>query len=180
MTTYSIANFIFWGFLVSVAIFVYQGIILPGIRLGLRYRVFRLRDQLRRLVIEGQVEESDKSFLLLHERLNIMCRSLARFDLARVVQGSHNLDDESRAQIATYTRVMETAPEEVQKIFKESLSVFMLALTFNSLFFFVIASLCLLVGVALKSSFRHAKELFWQKVDADTTMAFFSPELATV
>jgi hypothetical protein len=180
MTTYNIANFIFLGCLVSAAIFIYQGIILPGIRLGLRYRVFKLRDQLRRLVIEGKLEESDKAFQILHERLNFMSTSLARFDLTRVIQASHKLDDEDRARIASYSRVLETAPEEVQKIFKESLNVFMLALTFNSLFIFVIASACLLIGVALKSSFRHVRELFWQKVDADTTVAFFSPELATV
>jgi len=44
----------------------------------------------------------------------------------------------------------------------------------------VISASCLLVFVAVKSSFRHVKELFWQEVDADTTVAFFSPELATV
>ncbi len=139
MTPHTIADIIFWSCFASVAIFVYQGIILPGIRMSLRYRVFALRDQLRKLVIEGRIEENDN-----------------------------------------YMRVMEAAPDEVQKIFKESLNVIMLALTCNSLFIFVISATCLLVGITLKSSFRHVKELFWQKVDADTTVAFFSPELATV
>jgi hypothetical protein len=75
---------------------------------------------------------------------------------------------------------MESAPDDVKKIFKESLNVIALALTCNSVFIFVISASCLLVFVAVKSSFRHVKELFWQKVDADTTVAFFSPELATV
>jgi hypothetical protein len=180
MTPYTIADIIFWSCFASVAIFVYQGIILPGIRMSLRYRVFALRDQLRKLVIEGRIEENDKAFQLLHDRLNFMCISLSRLDLARVIQASSSLDDETKARVANYMRVMEAAPDEVQKIFKESLNVIMLALTCNSLFIFVISATCLLVGITLKSSFRHVKELFWQKVDADTTVAFFSPELATV
>jgi hypothetical protein len=180
MTTYTIADLIFWGCLASVAVFIYQGIILPGIRLSLRYRVFELRDRLRRLVIEGKLEESDRAFQVLHDRLNFMCVSLARLDLARVIQASSKLDEESRTRVATYIHVMESAPDDVKKIYKESLQVTALALTCNSLFIFVISVTCLLVFVAVKSGFRHVKELFWRKVDADTTVAFFSPELATV
>jgi hypothetical protein len=195
MTSQTIANIVFWGCLVSVVIFVYQGIILPGIRLGLRYRVFRLRDRLRRLVIEGEVKESDGAFQLLHGRLNIMCSSLARFDLARAVQASRNMDAESRARVADYLQVMAAASPEIQAIYKESRSVLALALTFNSLFFFILASICLGVAVSLKSGlqavkevgieqarglFRVARDLFQAKVDADTTVAFFSPELVTV
>jgi hypothetical protein len=128
-----------------------------------------------------------------------MCVSLYRFDLARAVQASSNLDDQSRARVATYSRVMESAPADVQTIFKESLTVVALALTFNSFFFFIIASVGLLIVVGLRSGFtfvkqvalrsgvrrinelfRQVKVLFWQRVDADTTVAFFSPELATV
>lgn len=180
MSTDFIADTIFWSTVACVAVFVYQGIILPGIRLSLRYRVFALRDQLRRLVIEGRVQEKDAAFQLLHDRLNFMCISLSRLDLARVIQTSSSLDDQTKTRVAHYMRLMEAAPGEVQKIYKESLNVLMLALTYNSLFTFVISATCLLIGVAVKSSFRHVKELFWQKVDADTTVAFFSPELATV
>jgi hypothetical protein len=195
MTTYIIAHLIFWGCLASLAIFVYQGIILPGIRLSLRYRVFELRDRLRRLVIEGKTEENDRAFQLLHDRLNFMCVSLSRFDLARVIQASRSLDEETRTQVTNHLKVMESASPELQKIFKESLEVVALALTFNSFFFFILATACLLVAVSLKSGlqvvrevsiqrvkglFHMAKELFQKKVDADTAVAFFSPELATV
>jgi hypothetical protein len=195
MTPHNIANLVFWGCLVCGVIFVYQGIILPSIRLGLRYRLFKLRDQLRRLVIEGKVEESDRAFQVLHDRLNFMSKSLARFDLVRAAHASRNLDEESRARVASYLQVMETASPEVQNIYKESRNVLMLALTFNSLFFFVFASLCLFVIVSIKSGlqavkevsvehakglFQMAKHLFQEKVDADTSVAFFSPELVTV
>ena len=180
MTAQTIANFIFWGCFAAVSVFVYQGILLPGIRLSLRYRVFELRDQLRRLVIEEKLVESDKAFQLLHSRLNSMCTTLSRFDLARVIQASHQLDEEGRARVTNYLRVMESSPEEVQKIFKESLNVVTLALACNSLFIFIAASVCLLVAVAVQSSFQHVKELFLKKVNDDTTVAFFSPELATV
>jgi len=77
-------------------------------------------------------------------------------------------------------QVMESANPEVQRIFKESMHVFVLALTFNSLFVFILAALCLLVGTALHKGLRHVKELAWQRAQADTRFAFFSPELATV
>jgi hypothetical protein len=195
MTPHAIADLIFWGCVTSVTFFVYQGILLPGIRLSLRYRVFRLRDKLRRLVIEGKILESDRAFQLLHDRLNFMCVSLSRFDLARAIQSSRNLDDENRARVANYIQVMATAPPELQDLYKESRNVLALALTFNSLFFFIVATVCLLVAVSIKSAFQAlkevsiqrakglfqiAKDLFQEKVDADTTVAFFSPELATV
>jgi hypothetical protein len=195
MSPHTIANLIFGGGLVSLVVFVYQAIILPSIRLHYRYRIFELRDQLRRLVIEEKVKECDKAFQLLHDRLNVMCASLHRFDLVRVIQASNSLDEDGRARVANYVRVMESAPEEVQKIYRESLTVVIFALTFNSLFAFIVASVCLLVVVVLKLTFRAvkktslhsvkelfqaAKDLFREKVDADTTVAFFSPELATV
>src|SRR5712692_8047207 len=195
MTPHIIANMIFWGLLISVGIFVYQAIILPGIRLHLRYRVFRLRDQLRRLVIEAKIEETDQAFHLVHERLNFMCSSLHRLDLFRVIQASSKLDEVSRERVANYVKVIESSPAELQKIFKESLEVVALSLTFNSLFFFILATACLFVVVSLKSGlqvvkevsidrirglFNVARKLFQEKVDADTAVAFFSPELATV
>jgi len=195
MSPVLIGNLVFWGCLISVAIFVYQGIVLPGIRVSLRYRVFKLRDDVRRLVIENSVKESDEAFQLLHGRLNVMCRSLSRFDLGRAVQASRKMDDETRARVTKYVKVMETADPKLQTIYKESRDVLMLALTFNSFFFFIFASICLLSVVAVKSSlqavkeisldhakglFRVARDLFQQTVDADTSVAFFNPELATV
>lgn len=187
------ASLIFWGTIACLGVFIYQAIILPSIRLHYRYRIFELRDQLRRLVIEGRVREDDKAFQLLHDRLNVMCVSLHRIDLVRVVQASTSLDEEGRARVAHYVNVMTSAPEEVQRIYKHSLDVFMFTLSFNSLLFFVLASLVLLFVVATKSSLRAlkhaslhsakelisvAKELFRARVDADRTVGFFSPELA--
>lgn len=180
MTPSIIANLIFWGCVVSFVVFIYQGIVLPGIRLHLRYRVFLLRDRLRRLVIEQKLEEDNSAFVLLHSRLNFMCTSLARVDLARAIQALSSLDAESRARHAHYMKVLEAAPEEVRKIFKESLDVFALALAANSLFVFLAASACLLAGLAVKSSLGRVKELFLARVEDDTSVAFFSPELATV
>ena len=195
MSPHWIANLVFWGGLVSLGVFVYQAIILPSIRLQFRYQIFELRDQLRRLVIEEKVKESDKAFQLLHDRLNAMCTSLHRVDLVRVVRASNSLDEEGRTRVANYVRVMESAPAEIQRIYKESLNVFAFTLMFNSIFFFIGVSVFLLIVVALKASFRTVKDagihsarelfraaekLYHEQVDADTTVAFFSPELAVV
>lgn len=191
MTPSIIAHLLFWVTLVCAAIFVYQAVILPGIRLSLRYRVFALRDTLRNLVIEGRLTEYDPAFQILHDRLNFLCVSLHRFDLARVVQASHNLDDESRARVERSINTIKAAPAEVQQVYKESLEVIGCALAVNSLLFFLVLSIAFLLVLSLQSIYKTVKttslqsvlsirELFQKRVGDDSAVALFSPELATV
>jgi hypothetical protein len=180
MSTYYIAELIFWTGVASLIILVYQLALLPGIRLILRYRSFSLRDQLRLLVINGKIEESNPAFQLLHHRLNYMCVSMNRYDLARLIHSIKTMNDERRAEIEAGRQVMEGASEEIKKIYEESLGICVRALIFNSLFFFVISTICLTLFLLVKVGIRRLKQAFVSKVHEDTRVGFFAPELAAV
>jgi len=175
-----IAISVFWCAILSGGALIYQSAILPGIRLRLRYQTFDLRDRLRALVITGTIKEKSQAFQLLHESLNLMCVSLSRFDLARVLQASKALDEEARERAASRRAVMESAPPEVKQIYEESLHVFEVALVFNSLFVFLIVGLSLGAGMLLKVGVLRVKSAVMKKFADDTSLVFFSPGTAAV
>lgn len=63
-------------FCISVLHFVYDGIILPSIRMHLRNRLFILRDELRRLKIEQYESFNERVFDFLHSGLNFYLNRL--------------------------------------------------------------------------------------------------------
>lgn len=175
-----IAGSIFYGAMVVMVVFLYQATILPGMRLTLRYRAFTLRDRLRSLVIDGVIKETNPAFQLLHERLNYMCTSISRYDLARLIQGIKMMDEEKRAQVESAQKKIEDAPAQVQQIYKESLDICVRALVFNSLFVCVMATICLGFYLFIKVGIQHLCEAFLKKVSEDTKVGFLVPELAAV
>jgi hypothetical protein len=178
--THFIAESIFWCAILSAGALVYQMAILPGIRLSLRYRTFALRDRLRALVMNGTVKETSAAFQLLHQNLNSMSVSLSRYDLARVFRTLETLDEEAREKAEARRAVIEAAPPEIKEIYLESLHVFMTALTFNSLFFFLITGLCIGPGVLLKVGVLRLKDAVMKKFAERTSLIFFSPDAAAV
>jgi hypothetical protein len=178
--THFIAESMFWAAIVSAAGLVYQSAILPGIRLSLRYRTFALRDRLRALVMSGTVKETSPAFQLLHQSLNSMCGSLSRYDLARVLKARATLDQDDLERAAARRAVIEAAPAEIREIYEESLHVFVLALTFNSLFFFLMTALCIGPGVLLKVGILRVKEAVMNRFTENSSLVFFSPETAAV
>ncbi len=175
-----IAQSIFYSAIVVATIFVYQAAILPGIRLTLRYRAFTLRDKLRSLAINGVIKESHPAFKLLHERLNYMCTSISRYDLARLIQGIKMMNEDSRAELEAAQKIVENAPKQVQEIYKDSLDICVRALAFNSLFVFVVATVCLFAYLLVAVGVRHLKAAFVKRVSDDIKVGFFVPELASV
>jgi hypothetical protein len=178
--THFIAESIFCVAILSGVVLVYQLAILPGIRLSLRYRTFALRDRLRTLVINGTVKETSAAFQLLHQNLNTMCVSLFRYDLARLWRSIETLDEEARKKAEDRIAIIEAAPAEVKEIYRESLHVFMMALTFNSLFFFLITGLCVGTGFILKVGVLRVKDAVMKRFTESTSLVFFSPDAAAV
>ena len=66
--------------------FIYQGIILPSFRLKYRYKIFSMRDNLRRLKFERDNEIDDKLFEYLQTSLNITLNILYRIDFSLLVK----------------------------------------------------------------------------------------------
>jgi hypothetical protein len=180
MTPKLITEFVFWMAIATVVFAIYQAGILPGLRLSLRYRVFALRDRLRKLVITGTVKESDPAFTLLHDQLNFLACNLFRYDLLRVAQSGHRMTDEKRAYVEARIKIMEGANEEVQKIYRESLDAVMRAIVLNSLFFFVFVSICFGVVLLFQVGFRRVKEAYKRRLEQDTRTALIFPEFGAV
>lgn len=64
----------------AAAFVVYQAILLPSLRQELRFRLFRLRDELRGLVTAGELREESPAFDVLHSHLNAMVQVLPKCD----------------------------------------------------------------------------------------------------
>lgn len=70
---------------VSIAIFIYESIILPSIRLKIRYKLFALRDKLRTLKVEREDFE-DLPFKYAQESMNMALAYLRHFDIASFIE----------------------------------------------------------------------------------------------
>jgi len=76
---------------------VYEYIVLPSIRLKLRYKIFGLRDELRLLKIDKVYDVTDEEFRFLQESLNIAANILSQYDLysayqaMKALSGQHDL-----------------------------------------------------------------------------------------
>jgi len=61
--------------------YIYESVLLPSIRLNYRYRLFSLRDELRRLKFENRDLIDDKLYDHLQTSLNVIVNYLYRFDI---------------------------------------------------------------------------------------------------
>ena len=65
--------------------FVYESILAPSFRLSLRFKLFVLRDEVRKLKIDCAGSLSDKHFDFLQNSINNLISNLNRFDMATFV-----------------------------------------------------------------------------------------------
>ena len=105
--------------IVGMAVFhsVYEGIIAPSIRLSLRFRIFALRDRLRNLRVNAQVD--DRVFELLHQRTNTAIRLLPNMTVSTVVEAGRafEADAELRRRADKWTATLDQCKvKEVQEI----------------------------------------------------------------
>ncbi len=78
------AIFIFFVFVAYH--FVYESILAPSFRLSLRFRLFVLRDEVRKLKIECKSALDDNHFLFLQSWINFLIAVLHKFDIASLVR----------------------------------------------------------------------------------------------
>lgn len=81
---------------VAVLHAVYEGIVLPSVRLRLRYRLFALRDELRRVKIAQGSALSEKVFVQMEDSMNSSLRFLHMFDLRTVVMVDRAMSSDAR------------------------------------------------------------------------------------
>lgn len=175
-----IAFSIFYGVIVAFVYFIYQAAILPGIREMLRFEVFKLRDELRTLVIEGVANEQDKAVALLEEHLNFMLSNLPRFDIYGAIRALHAGDPEKKKRVEAYTERLANAPKEVQAIYAKSLKTFIKALAFNSLFLFAVITVFIVILTLCQVGASKLAAAVRARAHQDAEFAFFSCSEAVV
>ncbi len=131
------AYLLFVLIMLSIMYYVYESIILPSIRLRIRYKIFELRDKLRLLKIEKANELDDLTFKYCQESLNMLLAFLHRYDLSSFVEAERFL----RRNPTLYKRVLKRREvlencklEEFQQIRNEYLMTAIWASAANSFF----------------------------------------------
>lgn len=119
---------------ISVAIFIYESIILPSIRLKIRYKLFALRDELRILKMETEDFE-DLPFKYAQESMNMALAYLRHFDIASFIEA----DRFFKQNPAVYKRATKRCEvlasckiEEFQEIRRQYIDTLVLASAANS------------------------------------------------
>ncbi|WP_201344631.1 hypothetical protein [Thiohalobacter sp. COW1] len=142
--------------------FIYDGIVLPSIRMHLRNKLFALRDELRQIKICD--EECDPQvFNLLHDGINRFLNRLHRLTIDRQVQfmREYENDDELRYEIDQRWKLVESCEnEDVTRIFEEANDVLRVAYLANmgGWFFYLIP--IALIAFSLKKLSNEAREMF--------------------
>jgi hypothetical protein len=115
--------------------FLYEMIVAPSLRLNLGFRLFALRDQLRRLKMTAADELDDRHFHGLQDSLNALVRTLDVFDLSLLVR-LRNLakqDAAFRARVEARASVLDGSDmPEFLEIRKRSIRIALEALAVNS------------------------------------------------
>lgn len=118
----------FFGYLIifvvviSIFHFVYEGIILPSIRLYFRNRLFILRDKLRSIYINEKNNIDHESFNLIHDSLSSLISRLHYLSVSVIVdiQKEYTTNPEFRKKIARREMLIEKCKhEEINSIIRE-------------------------------------------------------------
>lgn len=112
--------------------FLYEGVILPTIRLRLRYKLFELRDKLRRLKIERGDNLSDEVFSQLQDSINNTICFLHTINLETLKRLHRAIDSDQslRKEMEKRRNVIETCPlKEVREIDQQHFIVILSVLT---------------------------------------------------
>lgn len=138
--------------------FVYEGILAPSYRLHLRNELFSLRDELRKLKIEGHVTEADaKVFEFVHAGINAFLGRLPELTFSAQQHARHELQNNEnwREKVEKRLELINACQnEEVRSIFERACSTAAKAFLINSggwIVYVVPAVMCLL----FYKSFKH-------------------------
>lgn len=94
--------------------YLYENVLLPSIRLKFRYRLFSLRDELRRLKFENIDLVDDRLYEYLQTSLNVTINILPRIDIGMFlkVRKIYEEDKEFRSKIERRGKLMDELTEK--------------------------------------------------------------------
>lgn len=142
--------------------FVYESILLPSIRLRLRFRMFALRDDLRSLACEKTDELDSKVYEQMQDSINTALAFLYRIDVRSIYEVAQLLksDTSLKERAGKRAHEIENYPmEELQNIRRKCLTVFALALFANSAIFFLYLGIPLILIAFIMFIFNRLNEV---------------------
>lgn len=114
--------------------YIYEGILAPSFRLRLRFKMFALRDRLRKLKIERGDELRDEVFNVLQASINNTTTLLHRttVDVIRRAESDYQHDPALRRRIDRRIAIVESCDmPEVKEILKETRRALTIAVLVN-------------------------------------------------
>lgn len=167
------ALFIF--FILSIFHLFYQSLLLPTIRLDLRFKLFRLRDKLRKLKLEKGSELDDKIMYDLQKMINANIKNLAYIDFETIYETKKYFDENPKlnSKVEYRRQLLDSSPlQEVKDIYKESVRLFLLTIGANSggwVVYIVPALIIALMYGSIKNSIK--KMLFLPEYDIEKVVS---------
>ena len=113
---------------------IYEGIVAPTIRIKLRNMLFSIRDDLRRVAIDGIREQDKAAFAFLQDGINAFLNRLPglTFDLLRRLNHEFSNNESLKGEIEEREKIISNARPEFRKIFADTNSVIKVAVIVNS------------------------------------------------
>lgn len=76
----------YYAILLAILHFIYESIVLPTLRLKLRFKLFELRDSLYRMAIEDKINSNDKNFEHIEKSIDNTIRHLPYMTFSTVYE----------------------------------------------------------------------------------------------
>ncbi len=93
-----LAELIIILFIFSVLVFVYYGIIVPSVRLALRYELFEIRDSVRDLHCVDSKEISSDHFDVIHSFVNNAIKTIPFIDICSFIKMAVDMEKDPSLQ----------------------------------------------------------------------------------
>lgn len=169
------STFIVVLFFLSLFHFVYDGIILPSVRMNLRNQLFLERDKLREMLIQNGIAKTDTEFFdFLHDGINFYLNRLHILNIVfyysyyKEIVKNEELRGiiEKRSQLADHSN-----NKELKKIYNSVNLVLSKAFVFNALTFTLVLFPVALIVLILKTVIR----IFSMPIRGLLSVSFLQP-----
>jgi hypothetical protein len=142
-------------FVFSMIHFVYEGILLPSIRLGLRDRLFDLRDELRAMKIKKPDDFRDDAFEIVHDGINNFLNRLPQLTISfeRQFRKACDSDPKFRAEIDKRRATVDASQSvQLKEIVKRADAILQDAFIANAAAWFVYLIPIIAFGLTLSAT----------------------------
>lgn len=156
------ATLLFILVLLAIFHFIYESIILPMLRLELRYKLFKLRDKLRLLKIEKPEEVEDNLFMVLDETICAVTNRLPFLSISARSDGFREYKNNENFRKSVDKRkslIRNSENKTIQEINNELIEISTVGFILNSGGWFYIALPLILIALIFAFVFHKIKTL---------------------